>query len=568
MKPTKKFSIFNFQFSIYFKQVEFWFVGGILLLAAFLRLYRISDYMTFLGDEGRDVLVAKHILEGDFTLLGPRASAGDFFLGPIYYYFMAPFLWLFGYDPVGPAIMVALFGVATVFLVYWIGKQFFSNEAALFASSLYAVSPLVISFSRSSWNPNPMPFFSLLTLFFLYKAVRTSSWKYFLLSGVLFGIAMQLHYIAVFLGIILVIFLFLGRILADCSIDFFKIGKQYIQLLLGFSMGFSPFLLFELRHGFPNTKTITSFISSDLSFIFFNLSKIEPISTSSIGSSLRTEFVNKPFLSIVSDVFFRLFGRFVLRYPPPEQVSVHDYMTKIDIFPSIQIPVVVLYYIAVVFLVASLVVLVFQLLKSIQLRNEKVLPMSLLCIWLFLGVVLFGFYKKPIYDYYFGFMFPLPFFLAGNALSLLYTEKKLRLAGKTIVIALFLFLLSLNLSGMPFRYLPNRQKEQVKAISDFILSKAEGKAFNFALITGGNSDHAYKYFFELGGNPPVTIENFEKDAKRESVVSQLFVVCESIPCHPLGHSLWEIAGFGQAEIKGEWNVSVVKIYKLTHYQKP
>src|SRR6266550_6434571 len=88
----------------------------ILLLAAFMRLYRISDYMTFLGDEGRDVLVAKGILEGHFTLLGPRSSAGDFFMGPIYYYFITPFLWLWHLDPVGPAVMVAVFGAATVFL--------------------------------------------------------------------------------------------------------------------------------------------------------------------------------------------------------------------------------------------------------------------------------------------------------------------------------------------------------------------------------------------------------------------------------------------------------------------
>lgn len=57
----------------------------ILFVAAFFRIYRISDYMTFLGDEGRDAIVAKNILHGNFTLLGPRASAGDFFLGPIYY---------------------------------------------------------------------------------------------------------------------------------------------------------------------------------------------------------------------------------------------------------------------------------------------------------------------------------------------------------------------------------------------------------------------------------------------------------------------------------------------------
>ena len=65
----------------------------ILLLAAYLRLYNISGYMTFLGDEGRDVLVVKRmIVDHKWTLLGPTASVGGFFLGPIYYYFMLPFL--------------------------------------------------------------------------------------------------------------------------------------------------------------------------------------------------------------------------------------------------------------------------------------------------------------------------------------------------------------------------------------------------------------------------------------------------------------------------------------------
>src|SRR5213080_2576723 len=86
----------------------------ILVFAAFLRLYRIADYMTFLGDEGRDVLVVYNILHGHLTLLGPTSSVGGFFTGPVYYYFMAPFLWLFNYDPVGPAVMVALFGIITV----------------------------------------------------------------------------------------------------------------------------------------------------------------------------------------------------------------------------------------------------------------------------------------------------------------------------------------------------------------------------------------------------------------------------------------------------------------------
>jgi len=73
-----------------------------LLLPAIFRFYRIDAFMTFLGDEGRDVIVVRDILHGHFTFLGPRASAADFYTGPIYYYMMAPFLLLAGYNPVGP----------------------------------------------------------------------------------------------------------------------------------------------------------------------------------------------------------------------------------------------------------------------------------------------------------------------------------------------------------------------------------------------------------------------------------------------------------------------------------
>ncbi|MEK9176282.1 MAG: hypothetical protein AAB520_02445, partial [Patescibacteria group bacterium] len=69
-------------------------ITGIILLGAFLRLYKIKDYIVFLGDEGRDALVVYNILHGNLTLLGPTSAVGGFLLGPIYYYFMAPFLYL------------------------------------------------------------------------------------------------------------------------------------------------------------------------------------------------------------------------------------------------------------------------------------------------------------------------------------------------------------------------------------------------------------------------------------------------------------------------------------------
>lgn len=500
-------------------------ISLIVILAAFLRLYRIGDYMTFLGDEGRDVLIAKGILEGHFTLLGPRASAADFFTGPIYYYFMAPFLWLFHLDPVGPAVGIALLGIATVYLTYKVGKYFFGATAGLLAASLYAVSPLVISYSRSSWNPNPMPFFSLLILFFLYRAIVGRSWKALFFTGLFFGIAMQLHYIEIFLGITIFLFIAISTFKLECKDRIKSMVIRDGEFLLGFLLGFSPFLAFEVRHGFPNTKTVLNFILHQELYI--------------------KEIVHSSPLQIIMDVFFRLFARLLTNYPPVEQSHAGI------VFAFWQLGVIVL-------AIGSIVAL-------FRIKNKVALLLFFL--WLFVGVISFGFYKKSIYDYYFEFMFPLPFLLVGNLLYQLYKSEDVRGGyGKIISIGLFLVLFTYSLSWMPFRFEPNRQKDQVKSIAEFVVSKTDNKPFNFALIAGQNSDHGYRYFFNVWKKNPITIENDVIDPMRKTAVNQLLVVCEDMNCSPLGNSLWEIAGFGRAEIVGQWNVSVVKVFKLEHYR--
>jgi 4-amino-4-deoxy-L-arabinose transferase-like glycosyltransferase len=539
-----KFSIFNFQFSI-----KLIFV--ILFIAAFLRLYRIQDYMTFLGDEGRDVLVVYNILHGNLTLLGPTASVGGFFLGPIYYYFMAPFLWLFDYNPVGPAIMVALFGIATVWLIYKVGNDFFGYGTGLIAAFLYSISPLAIAYSRSSWNPNLMPFFSLLTLYILYKAIKESKIKLFIFCGFLLGIAMQLHYLSIFLGIIIGFYILFIRLKESGPV---KAIKDYFYVLLGFLIGWLPFLAFEVRHDFPNIRSIINFV----------------LRGQETGG-------NSQFFTIIENVFFRLFGRLVTNFPPPEQVSLQAHT-----------PIALWYYATLVLGIGSVTLLVYKFIKNFK-DKDQFQRISLFVIWLLIGVGLFGFYKKSIYDYYFGFMFPLPFMLASVTIVGIYTNTheyvryiggslsksllnrgqhewtRIRWMGKVLAVGIFLLLTWVNLQGVPFRYIPNRQLEQVEKIARFVYDKSEGKPYNFALITGGNSDHAYRYFLTVWDKPPVTIENPKEDPKRTTVTGQLLVICEKHPCAPLGNSLWEIAGFGRAEIVNEWDVSVVKVYKLQHY---
>lgn len=500
----------------------------ILLVGAFFRLYKISDYMTFLGDEGRDVMVAKGILQGDLTLLGPRASAGDFFLGPIYYYMIAPFLLLTKLDPVGPAIMVALFGIVTVGLIYYVGKMFFGRKAGMIASSLYAVSPLVVAYSRSSWNPNLMPFFSLLLLFLIIKAVKSQSIRLFLLVGFLLGIAIQLHYLTVFLGVIVFFFVVIGEAMLKKKALIMRYVSHGTSLLVGFLVGLSPFLLFEIRHGFPNIVTIFKFIFED------NTTKIYSPGQSFVGN--------------IWDVSFRLFGRLITKFPPPEQINLTEHL-DLRIW---QIATVVL----AIFSIAALY------------RAKDKLKVLLLSLWLFFGVLLFGIYKKPIYDYYLGFMFPLPFLLVGNFLSQTSSIKRYKKLGIIIGSIVFGVILVFNLTGAPFRFPGNKQKDQAKNIAMAVLSKTNGMPYNFALLTRGNSDHVYRYFLEVENRAPVTILNHGVDPLRKSVTDQLMVVCEYQDCQPLGNSLWEIAGFGKAEITGVWEVPFVKIYRLVHYHRP
>ena len=356
-------------------QLEFIILAFILLLAAFLRLYRIADYMTFLGDEGRDVLVVKRIIvDHKFTLLGPTASVGGFFLGPFYYYLMVPFLWLFRLNPVGPAVMVALFGLATVFLLYKVGREFFDSWVGLLAAGFYAISPLVIAYSRSSWNPNLMPFFSLLIIWLTRKLVLEKKPQFLGLVGFLLGLTIQLHYLAVFLMVVIGIYLLL-------FFRRFKYLKYYFGAIGGFILGWSPFLLFELRHHFPNFRTLYRFI----------------LFGEEVG------FVAQKFLPIVTDVSFRLFNRLVVNN---QTILAH------------------------LLLFLTLMIFVFNWFKK---RKQKgfLATYSLLGLWLLVGVTLFGFYQKPIYDYYLGFMFPLPFLLTALVFNKI--AKKSRLFGCLVV---------------------------------------------------------------------------------------------------------------------------------------
>ena len=170
-----------------------WVIIIIIAISAFMRLFKISDYMEFLGDQGRDVVIVRDFLKhGNLFFIGPQTSIGNMYLGPYYYYFIAPSLLLSLFSPIGPAIFVALLSILTTFLIYKILSKYFDKKTGLIAAFLFAISPVVIKYSNFSWNPNIMPLFALLFIYFIDQ-------KKYIYATLAFIMCLNSHYLALIL---------------------------------------------------------------------------------------------------------------------------------------------------------------------------------------------------------------------------------------------------------------------------------------------------------------------------------------------------------------------------------
>ena len=477
---------------------EFLLILILFVVAFFMRFWKIGDYVVFLGDEGRDMLVMKKmIIDKQITFLGPTASVGGFYLGPIYYWMAVPFLAIWRLNPVGPSYMVAIFGLLTVLLLYKFLKEITPSWAAFAASLLYATAPLIVRYSRSSWNPNPLPFFSLLLIYFLYLGIKKQKLIYFLASGICLGFAIQLHYLALLLVGVSALVIFLNtkpkKWLAAAFVSF-----------IGTIFAFSPFLLFEIRHNFPNFRTILEFVTRGTTVGYHSVNFIWLISN---GGNILLEEISK--------------------------------------LKETSITVLVFWFLTIAGIIGFI--------KNLQ-DEKKKLIFSIALIWFLGGLLSLRFYTGQIFDYYFGFMFPAPFVLLGIIFSL--SKNKIWIAFSLIFTTVTLVWFLAN--GF-YRTLPNRLINQTERVADFVIEKSQGQPYNFALIATHNSDHAYRYFLEVKNHKPHDLGTL--------VTDQLIVVCEEKKCAPLGHPLWEIAGFGRAEIVGEWHLENIgiKVFRLTHW---
>lgn len=232
-----------------FSRRSFWLMTLLIFIGLFLRLWNYHNLFYFAIDEEKAAYIIKGIADGThFPTVGHPSSIG-FRLGPLLYYLIAPFYFIFGAYPIVWGYVSIGASVVSMLLIYKIGA-YISKKTGLSALFLYVFSYLTILYDRRGWQVSFHSVIALLVLYCLVK-LKTGYKRYFwLLVAAL--IASSQFEVATILFIPFSILIIL----------FFKIRIPRKYVLIGiflFLFSQSSLLVFDLRHDFLNSKYLINY---------------------------------------------------------------------------------------------------------------------------------------------------------------------------------------------------------------------------------------------------------------------------------------------------------------------
>lgn len=155
----------------------------ILIFAFVIRLISLNQSLWL--DEATSVLTASNF---SLTEIITKFAPGDFH-PPLYYLLLKFWLSAFGNSEVVVRLLSVVFGVATVYVIYLIGKKLFTEKLAFVASLIFAIAPLHIYYSQEARMYSLATFLSTVSVLFFLKILEK---KPKILDWVLFSFSLAL----------------------------------------------------------------------------------------------------------------------------------------------------------------------------------------------------------------------------------------------------------------------------------------------------------------------------------------------------------------------------------------
>ena len=161
----------------------------------------------------------------------------------------------FGHTEFGVRIGTILLGLGASLLLYFTGRLWFDQRAALWAVLLFNLVPIFVGTSLLATPDEPLLFFWLAALYALMMALRTRHTVYWVTAGLMFGGALLSKYYALLLAPSLLLFL----LLAPAHRFWLRRPQPWIALTLALLV-FSTVIFWNAQHEwasflFQSTRT-------------------------------------------------------------------------------------------------------------------------------------------------------------------------------------------------------------------------------------------------------------------------------------------------------------------------
>ncbi|TSC88603.1 MAG: Uncharacterized protein G01um10147_99 [Microgenomates group bacterium Gr01-1014_7] len=413
-------------------------LGLVLLIGLFFRSYQAVERFEFAHDGDlyswifKDIVVNHH-----FRLIGQLTSAPGIFIGGLFYYLLIPFFLFFNMDPIGVILFAIIIGLLTITSYYFVFSSLFKKDVGLIAAFLYATLLSTINFDR--WVV-PTITTNLWVIWYFYTVIKLArgEYKILILAGILIGLIWHVHLALLPTLIAIPAAIFVSKKLPN--------KKQVFIFLLSFFITSLPLIIFEVRHGFSQTRSL-------IENFFASHSGETGISKLSTVLGMITKNINTLFLS-------------------PH--SLDNWMRPLFIV-----------------LILSTA---FILYRKKLLSNKEIIPPAF---WIIGVVGFFTFSSSLISEYYFSNIEIIFITLVSLTLYLIYRESKI---GKFLILFLLAFILVKNIYFFTNQYIYHKGYVEKRALVDYITMDAKNKdypCFGISYITAPGENVGFRYFFLL-----------------------------------------------------------------------
>lgn len=237
-----------------------WLFLVVLLVGIFLRAHKGVEWFPYSHDHDLNGWIIRDILENKhLRLIGQETTSNGVFIGPLFYYLLIPFYLVFGMDPKGSLILPIIISGFSIFSFYFVFSKISNKSTGIIASLVYSLSTLIVFTDREIVPTQPAMLWTVWFFYGLWLLTRGKQ-KAFLLLGVLIGLAWNFNLALIILSPIILI----AHIISKKHLNI----KYLLFGLIALVLSLSPFLAFESRHNFSQSKAIYSALTSEKDYVY------------------------------------------------------------------------------------------------------------------------------------------------------------------------------------------------------------------------------------------------------------------------------------------------------------